>query len=142
MGTGSRFPVLHLSVPPVQLPGIAEIGNGSGIWIVNGAGGFLPWTTVCGQVNKQPQPNLRPKEPVFLCLCCRGRWGLCSFWKHLCSLMLSQMSFWLLQGLGCSPASLPLSLLVLGLGAYAEEPHLAPNAPSGVGQDLWGFCQG
>lgn len=37
--------------------------------------------------------------------------------------MLSQMSFWLLQGLGCSPAGPSLSLLILGLGASAEEPH-------------------
>lgn len=74
---------------------------------------------------EQPQPNLRPKEqvpPLFPGLCCRGRWGLCSFWKHLFSLVLCQISFWLPQGLSCSPASPSLSLLVLDLGASAEEP--------------------
>lgn len=43
--------------------------------------------------------------------------------------MLSKMSFWLLQGLGCSPASPSLSLLILALGTSAEEPHWLPVLP-------------
>lgn len=81
-------------------------------------------------MGEQPQPNLRPKEQVptlILWFVLQRQRGLCSFWEHLCSLMLSHLSFWLLQGLGCSPARPSLSLLVLGLGASAEESHLLPG---------------
>lgn len=38
----------------------------------------------------QPETERNKFLPVFLALYCRGRWGLCSSWEHLCTSCFSK----------------------------------------------------